>query len=91
MAKTIPGPTFKMDNSLPCGCRISRDGDTQKLRLWYCPTHAAAFEILEVLRSNLTALDAVVEQTTSGKCDPSIAMEAGMRTRAAIRKASGGV
>jgi hypothetical protein len=58
--------------------------------VWYCPTHAAAFEILEVLRSNLTALDAIVEQTSAGKCDPSLAMEAGMRTRLAIRKASTG-
>ena len=91
MLKTIPGPTFKIDSAIPCGCRVSRDDDTQKLRLWYCPTHAAAFELLEVLRSNLTALDAVVEQAGTGKCDPSTAMDAAMRTRLLIRKATGGV
>jgi hypothetical protein len=91
MLKTIPGPTFKIDSAIPCGCRVSRDEDTQKLRLWYCPAHASAFELLEILRSNLTALDGVVEQAAAGKCDPSAAMDAAMRTRLAIRKATGGV
>ena len=51
--KTVPGPNFRIDNSLPCGCRIARDDDTKRLRLWYCPTHAAAFEVLEALRSTV--------------------------------------
>ena len=50
ITKTVPGPNFKIDNSLPCGCRINRDGDTKRLRLWYCSPHAAAFEMLEALR-----------------------------------------
>lgn len=50
ITKTVPGPTFRIDSSLPCGCRIARDDDTKRLRLWYCTTHAAAFEVLEALR-----------------------------------------
>ena len=56
ITKTVPGPNFKIDNSLPCGCRINLDGDTKRLRLWYCSPHAAAFEMLEALRVNLDAL-----------------------------------
>jgi hypothetical protein len=53
ITKTVPGPNFRIDNSLPCGCRIARDDDTKRLRLWYCPTHAAAFEVLEALRCTI--------------------------------------
>jgi hypothetical protein len=53
ITKTVPGPNFRIDNSLPCGCRIARDEDTKRLRLWYCPTHAAAFEVLDALRSTV--------------------------------------
>jgi hypothetical protein len=88
MPKAIPGPTFKLDNSLPCGCRIGRDDGTLKFRLWYCPTHAAAFEILEALRTNLSALDELINSTGGTSCDLSQAMDAGMRARIAIRRAT---
>lgn len=88
MAKAIPGPTFKLDNSLPCGCRIGRDDGTLKFRLWYCPTHAAAFEILEALRMNLSALDELINNPAGSACDLSQAMDAGMRARMAIRRAT---
>src|SRR5437879_2696129 len=88
MRKSIPGPTFKVDSSLPCGCSIRRDQGTSKLRLWYCSTHAVAFEVLEALRFNLGAIDDVIEHTPPGAYDLSRAMDAGMKARAAIRKAS---
>jgi hypothetical protein len=56
----IPGPTLKPDQPLPCGCRVVREADG-RLRLWYCRTHGAAFEMLEALRSSADALDAVVK------------------------------
>ena len=91
MPKAIPGPTFKMDNSLPCGCRIGRDDGTLKFRLWYCPTHAAAFEMLEALRLNLSALDELINNAPARQHDLSQAMDAGMRARMAIRRATSGV
>lgn len=91
MPKAIPGPTFKMDNSLPCGCRIGRDDGTLKFRLWYCPTHAAAFEMLEALRLNLSALDELINSAPAKQHDLSQAMDAGMRARMAIRRATSGL
>lgn len=32
------------------------------MRLWFCRTHAAAFEMLETLRTSLKTFDAVVGQ-----------------------------
>ena len=92
ITKTVPGPTFRIDNSLPCGCRICRDDDTKRLRLWYCPTHAAAFEILEALRLNVDALDTVIRQVPSNVLsEAGPAMDAGVKARTAIRRATVGV
>lgn len=90
VTKTIPGPVFKIDNSIPCGCKISRDEDTKRLRLWYCPTHAAAFDVLEALRSNADALDHVIKQAPP--VDSAVNFEeTAERARTAIRKATVGV
>jgi hypothetical protein len=89
--KTVPGPNFKLDNSLPCGCRICRDSDTQKLRLWYCTTHAAAFEVLEALRANAEALGTVIKHVSSELSSVGSARDAEMRARTAIRRATVGV
>jgi hypothetical protein len=91
MTKTVPGPNFKVDNSLPCGCRISRDDDTKRLRLWYCPTHAAAFEVLEALRANVDALDTVIKRVPSDMSEIGAARDAEVRARTAIRRATVGV
>jgi hypothetical protein len=88
MPKAIPGPTFRLDSSLPCGCRIGRDDGTLKFRLWYCPTHATAFEILEALRLNLSALDELINNAPGQQGDLGQAMDAGMRARMAIRRAT---
>lgn len=92
ITKTVPGPNFRVDNSLPCGCRICRDDDTKRLRLWYCPTHAAAFEVLEALRLNVDALDTVMRQVPSNVLsEAGTAMDAGVKARTAIRRATAGV
>jgi hypothetical protein len=90
ITKTVPGPNFRIDNTLPCGCRISRDEDTKRLRLWYCPTHAAAFEVLEALRQNVDALDTVMKQVPT-EFSPVDILDAGVRARTAIRRATVGV
>lgn len=89
--KTVPGPNFRIDNSLPCGCRISRDSDTQRLRLWYCTTHAAAFEVLEALRANTEALGTVIKHVPTEFSEVGCARDAEMRARTAIRRATAGV
>jgi hypothetical protein len=85
--KTVPGPNFRIDNSLPCGCRISRDNDTQRLRLWYCTTHAAAFEVLQALRENAQALGTVIKHVPS-EFSAGDVRDAEMRARSAIRRAT---
>jgi hypothetical protein len=57
--------------------------------LWYCPTHAAAFEMLETLRLALEALDKTTKHVPATNDDLSLAMDATMRVRALTRKAAG--
>ena len=89
MAKSIAGPVFKIGDLIPCGCRVRRDEGSLKFRLWYCSTHAAAFEMLEGLRLALDALDKTMKHVPSANDDVSVAMDASMRVRALIRRASG--
>lgn len=89
--KTVPGPNFRIDNSLPCGCRINRDNDTQRFRLWYCTTHAAAFEVLDALRVNAEALGTVMKQVPSELSAVGCARDAELLARTAIRRATVGV
>lgn len=85
--KTVPGPNFRVDNSLPCGCRISRDNETLRLRLWYCTTHAAAFDVLEALRENADALESVIKLVPTEVSEVAPARD---RARLAIRRATVG-
>ena len=91
MAKSIPGPTFKVDSPLPCGCKIAREEGTSKFRLWYCPTHAAAFEVLEALRFNHDALGSVLKQMPDGNGELDFARDAEFKARTVIRRATAGV
>ena len=91
ITKTLPGPNFKIDNSLPCGCRINRDDDTKRLRFWYCPPHAAAFDMLEALRVNLDALDSVIKHVPAERFEISSALDAEVRGRTVVRRATVGV
>lgn len=78
----IPGPTLKPSNPSPCGCRVSPEPGSEKLRLWFCRTHAAAFDMLETLRTSLKTLDAVV-----GQLPPPVAEEHSVREiRTAVQK-----
>lgn len=54
--RAVPGPNLKLDQPLPCGCRVSKDPDG-KLRIWFCRTHLAAFETLDALQTAARALD----------------------------------
>jgi hypothetical protein len=54
--RVLPGPTFKLDQPMPCGCRVSRETDG-RMRLWYCRTHLAAFQSLEALERAVQTLD----------------------------------
>jgi hypothetical protein len=55
------GPPLEPDQPLPCGCRLTRAADG-RLRLWYCRTHGAAFEMLEALRVSAEAPDSIVKR-----------------------------
>ena len=91
MPKTIPGPTFKLESgAIPCGCKVARDEGTRNYRLWYCPTHAAAFEMLEALRSNHDALGTVLKHLPDANGALDFARDAEFRARVMIRKASAG-
>jgi hypothetical protein len=90
ITKSVPGPNFRLDNSLPCGCRINRDHDTKRFRLWYCPTHAAAFEMLDALRANLDALGLVMKHVPSEEAEIGPALDAEVRGRTAVRRATAG-
>ncbi len=79
----FPGPTLKPDQPLPCGCRVAREADG-RLRLWYCRTHGAAFQMLEALRSSADALDQVIKRPPG---DPDTARRAQAAARDAILKA----
>jgi hypothetical protein len=89
MAKSLAGPVFKIGDLIPCGCRVQRDEGSLKFRLWYCAAHATTFEMLEALRLSLDVLEKVAKHVPSNGEDFSAAMDATMRIRAAVRKASG--
>ncbi len=87
MRKPILGPTVKVDSSLPCGCNIRRHG-TIEFQMWFCSAHANAFEVLDALESSRAALRNVIQHAPSGHYDLALAMEAGMKARSVIRKAT---
>lgn len=71
----------------PCGCRV--DESPSMLRIVYCPTHAAAPELLAALKDSLAGLEefrrvyqpaSFVGSTITEYCD---------KARAAIAKAEG--
>jgi hypothetical protein len=80
--RVVPGPTFKLDQPMPCGCRVSKESDG-RMRLWYCRTHLAAFQSLEALESAVRAL----ERLAAGDRDDIVVEDARFAVRAAIVKA----
>ena len=75
----VPGPTVKPNQPLPCGCKVAREADGS-LRLWYCRTHGAAFQLLDVLRVSADVLDQVINR-------PPGDLGAARRAQAAVREA----
>jgi hypothetical protein len=84
----IAGPVFRIDELIPCGCRVRREEGTGKFRLWYCPAHLAAFEMLEALQAGLLALDNIVERGPDAY-DQALTIEAARKVRTAVRKGHG--
>jgi hypothetical protein len=77
--RVLPGPNLKLDEPMPCGCRVSKDPNG-KLRLWFCRTHLAAFETLDALQTAARALDRL--NTSDGELE-----DVRFAVRAAIHKA----
>src|SRR5438552_12388670 len=75
----VPGPTVKPNQPLPCGCQVAREADGS-LRLWYCRTHGAAFQLLDVLRASADVLDQVIKH-------PPGDLDAVRRAQAVVREA----
>ena len=87
--KAVPGPTLRESGgSIPCGCKVANDPDDNKLRYWFCPPHAVAYEMLEVLQSVQPVLDELVNNVNAD-FDTSNAMEAGIRMRKVLKRAKG--
>ena len=84
-----PGPTVKLDQPLPCGCRVSRDAGTACMRMWFCGTHLAAFEMLEALRGVVSTLDPVVKASSPEGLPIERAKEMHASARAVVAKARG--
>ena len=87
--KTIPGPTIReAGGTLPCGCKVAHDPEDNKLRYWFCPPHAVAYEMLEVLQQAQQVIDDV-SNNAPGEYDTTPAMEAGIKIRRVLKKAKG--
>ena len=87
--KGIPGPSIREGGgTLPCGCSVAHDED-KKLRLYFCPPHAVAYEMLEALQQSLELIDNIANNPPSPDYDVTAAMEAAMKARRVLKKAKG--
>jgi hypothetical protein len=87
--KAVPGPTLRESGgTIPCGCKVAHDPDDNKLRYWFCPPHAVAYEMLEVLQAVQPALDDLVNNAKD-EFDTTGAMEAGIKLRRVLKRAKG--
>jgi hypothetical protein len=87
--KPIPGPTLReAGGSLPCGCKVAHDPEDNKLRYWFCPPHAVAYEMLEVLQEMQKALDTLVNAAPPD-FDTAVAMDVGIKARRVLKRAKG--
>ena len=88
-AKAVPGPTLRESGgTIPCGCKVAHDPDDNKLRYWFCPPHAVAYEMLEVLNMVQPVLDELVNNVNDAY-DTTNAMEAGIKLRRVLKRAKG--
>ncbi len=87
--KAVPGPTIReAGGTIPCGCKVATDPDDNKLRYWFCPPHAVAYEMLEILTGVQPILDELVNNAKD-EYDTSSAMDAGMKLRKVLKRAKG--
>jgi hypothetical protein len=87
-AKHVVGPTLReQGGSMPCGCKVGPD-EENKIRFWFCPPHAVAYELLEVLQQAQTVLDDIANNAPDDY-DPTMAMDVSMKARKVIKKAKG--
>ena len=87
--KAVPGPTLRESGgSLPCGCKVAHDPEDNKLRYWFCPPHAVAYEMLEAMQEAQKVLDEMMNHVNDDY-DTSAAMEAGIKMRKVMKKAKG--
>ena len=84
----IQGPTLKPGNPSPCGCEVKAEAGTEKMRLWFCRTHAAAFEMLEALQVGLKALDAVAKELPAPVPEDHVTAHARAAIQMTIQKAA---
>jgi hypothetical protein len=88
MPKPTPGPSVKIDSPLPCGCTVGYPEDPNGLEMDFCPAHESAFEILDGLHAVHTTLQNILEHVSSSRYDLALAMDAAMKARAVIHRAS---
>lgn len=87
--RAVPGPTIReMGGTLPCGCKVAPDPEDNKLRYWFCPPHAVAYEMLDVIQEMQPILDDLVNRAPEDY-DSSAAMEAAIKARKVMKKAKG--
>lgn len=84
----IQGPTLKPGSPSPCGCQVKPEIGGEKLRLWFCRTHAAAFEMLESLQVSLRALEMVAKELPAPVPEDHVTTHARTAIEMTIRKAA---
>jgi hypothetical protein len=86
--KAVPGPTLHAGGTMPCGCKVANDPEDNKLRYWFCPPHAVAYEMLEALQAMQTVVDEMMNNVNDDY-DTTGAMEAGIKVRKVLKRAKG--
>ena len=87
--KAVPGPTLRESGgTIPCGCKVATDPDDNKLRYWFCPPHAVAYEMLEALQGIQPVIDDLMNNVRDDY-DTTSAMEAGIKLRKVLKRAKG--
>ncbi|MBI2207641.1 MAG: hypothetical protein HYU41_27735 [Candidatus Rokubacteria bacterium] len=82
-AMPMTSPQLKIGSPSPCGCRVTReDDDNGAVRIVYCRTHGAAFDVLAALQTSAKLLERVLSTATL----PATEQNGVETTRAAVVK-----
>lgn len=87
---TMPmsSPLLKLDAPSPCGCRIAGDDEAPgSMRIWYCRTHGAAFEVLDALQVATRALDRLTGNESVPASERALIQEVEETAKKTIRNA----